>query len=92
MDVKPKKSLKFNANVFAPSSAYTAAVKPVVPTPVPSYVLPLTSTPTFASAASVSMKLPKLVLDKIDRDPLEWPEWSVQFLATVDESGISDRN
>ena len=92
MDVKPKKSFKFDANVFAPSSAYAAAVKPVVPTPVPSSASPLTSTPAFAPAASVFMKLPKLVLDKFDGDPLEWPEWSGQFLATVDESGITDSN
>ena len=89
IDVKPKKSLKFDANVFAPSSAYAAAVKPLVPTPVPSSAFSLTSTRSFEPAASLSMKLPKLVLDKIDGDPLEW---SGQFLATVDQSGISDNN
>ena len=92
MDVKPKNSLKFDANVFAPSSAYAAVVKPVVPTPVLPSALPLTLTPAFAPAASVSMKLPKLVLDKFDGDQLEWPGWSGQFLATVDESGMSDSN
>ena len=92
MDGKPKKSLQFDANVFAPTSAYAAAVKPVVPTPVPSSALPLTSTPAFAPAASVSMNLPKLVLDKFDGDPLERPESSGQFLATLDESAISDSN
>ena len=39
---------------------------------------------------SGSMRLPKLVLDKFEGCPLEWPEWSGQFLATVDESGASD--
>ena len=92
IDVKPKKSLKFDATVFAPSSANAAAVKSVVPTPVPPSALILTSTPVFAPAASVFMKLPNLVLDKFDGDPLEWPEWSGQFLATVDESGTSDSN
>ena len=91
MDVKPKKSLKFDANVFAPSSAYVAALKPIVPTPVPPSALPLTSTPAFAPASSVSMKLPKLVLDKFDGDPLEWLEWSGQFLARNDESGIGQQ-
>ena len=37
-------------------------------------------------------QLPKLVLDNCDGDPLEWPEWSGHFLATVDASGISDSN
>ena len=92
MDVKPQKFLKFDANVFATCSAYAAAVKPVVPTPVPSSALLLTPTPAFAPAASVSMKLPKLVLDKFDEDPLELPEWSGQLLATVHESEISDSN
>ena len=36
------------------------------------------------------MKLPKLVLDKFAGDPLEWPEWSGQFLATVDQAGVPD--
>ena len=66
MEVKRMKSLKFHAIVFAPSSAYAAAVKPVVPTPVPSSALPLTSTPAVKLAASVYMKLPKLVLDKFE--------------------------
>ena len=91
-DKKLRKSLKFDANVLAPSSAYVAVVKPVVPTPVPSSRLPLTLTPAFAPAASVSMRSPKLVLDKCDGDLLEWPERSGQFLATVDESAIWDRN
>ena len=90
--VKPKSSLKFDANVFVPSSAYAGAVKPVVPTPVPSSALPLTSTPAFPTAVAVSIKLPKLVLDKFDGDPLEWLEWAEQFLATFDESGLSDSN
>ena len=92
IDMKPKKSLEFDANAFAPSSAYAAAVNPVAPTPVPTSALPLTSTPAFAPIASVSMKLPKIVLNKFHGDPLEWPEWSGKFLATVDESGISDSN
>ena len=33
------------------------------------------------------MKLPKLVLDTFDGNPLEWPE---RFLATFDGSGASD--
>ena len=84
MDVKPKKSLKFDANVCAPSSAYSAAVKPVVPMPVRSSALPLTSLPAFAAAASVSAKMPQLVLNEFDAEPVELPEWSGQFLATVD--------
>ena len=48
----------------------------------------------FSSAAlpsiSVPKKLTKMVLDKICDNLLEWPEWSGQFLATVDESGAAD--
>ena len=82
MDVKTKKSLKFRANVFLPRSAYAAAVKPVVPTPVPSSALPLASSPALLPAVSVFMKLPKLVLDNFDGDPFERPEWSGQFPAS----------
>ena len=38
----------------------------------------------------MGMKLPELVLDKISGDPLEWPEWSGQFLSTVDEVAVDD--
>ena len=38
----------------------------------------------------MGMKLAKLVLDKFSSDPLEWPEWSGQFLSTVDEAAVDD--
>ena len=36
------------------------------------------------------MKLLKLVLHKFDGSPLDWPEWSGQFLAIVDGPGAPD--
>ena len=90
MDGKPKKSLQFNANVFVPSAACAGTVKAASSTPGPPSTLPLGSTLAMLPPVSVSMKLPKLVLDKFDGNPLEWPEWSEQFLATVDGSGASD--
>ena len=38
----------------------------------------------------MGIKLPKLVLDNIPGDPLEEPEWSDQFLSTVDEAAGDD--
>ena len=45
MDGKPKKSMKFDANVFVPSVAYTGAVKVARSTPGPPSTLHLGSTP-----------------------------------------------
>ena len=90
MDDKPKKLLKFDWTVFVPSSAYDGTVKPLVATLAPYYILPSFSTPAFSPTMSVSMKLPKLVLDKFDEDPLEWRDGSGQFLATIDGSRTSD--
>ena len=36
------------------------------------------------------IKLPKLKLPELDGDPLEWPEWSRLFLATVDSAPVDD--
>ena len=74
IDVKPKTSLKFVANVFVPSSASAGAVKTVAATTAYSSTLPLASTPAVLPSTKVSMKLPKLDLDKFDGNPLEWPE------------------
>ena len=90
MDGKPKKSLQFDANVFVPSVAYAGNVKAASSTPGPPSTLPLGSTPAMLPPVSVSVKLLKLVLDKLDGNQLEWPEWSGQFPATVDGSGASD--
>ena len=48
------------------------------------------SRPITTPAVMSPKKLPKLVLDKFAGDPLEWPEWSGQFLATVDQAGVPD--
>ena len=47
--------------------------------------------PTFRIAATANSQrnLPKLKLREFDGDPLDWPEWSGMFLATVDSSNIS---
>ena len=89
-DVKPRKSLKFHATVFVPGNASVGAVKTVAPTPAPFSTLTLASTLAVLPRISVSMKLPKLFLDKFDGNPLEWPEWSGQFLAAIEGSGASD--
>ena len=55
--------------------------------------------PSMAANAHVSqpailplmgMKLPKLVLNKFFCNPLEWPEWSGQFLLTADETALEE--
>ena len=74
LNVKHKKSLIFDANVFIPRSACAGAVKTVMPTPAPSSTLHLAPTPADSPAVSVPMKLPKLVMEKFDGDPLDWPE------------------
>ena len=38
----------------------------------------------------MNMKLPKLILEKFSGNPLDWPEWSGQFLATVDQAQVDD--
>ena len=90
MEWNPRKSLKFDSKVFVPSVAYTGAVKASSSTPRPPSTIPLGSTPAMLPLVSVSMELPKLVFNKFDANPLEWPEWSGQFLAKVDGSGASD--
>ena len=37
-----------------------------------------------------SSSLPKLKLNNFDGNPLEWPEWTSMFLATVDQRPIPD--
>ena len=37
-----------------------------------------------------SSNLPKLKLNNFDGNPLEWPEWSSMFIATVDQRPIPD--
>ena len=37
-----------------------------------------------------SSSLPKLRLNNFDGNPLEWPEWSSMFIATVDKRTIPD--
>ena len=37
-----------------------------------------------------SSSLPELRLNNFDRNPLEWPEWSSMFIATVDKRTIPD--
>ena len=66
VDGKPKKLLQIDANVFVPSLAYAGAGKAASSTPGPPSTLPLGSSPAMLPPVSVSMKLPKLVLDKFD--------------------------
>ena len=42
------------------------------------------------SGYSGSSSLPKLKLNNFDGNPLEWPEWSSMFIATVDQRPIPD--
>ena len=41
-------------------------------------------------AANKFINLPKLKLPEFSGNPLEWPEWSSLFLATVDSAGIDN--
>ena len=87
LGAKPKKTLMFDpSKTFTPGQS-TKAEPPFTP----SLTLPNVSAPGFTiPETSIPMKLPKLVLDKFSGDPLEWPEWSRQFLATVDQAGVAD--
>ena len=89
IDVKPKKALKFSSDVFVPSNAAPVGAK--TSEPKQGFEM-MQSTPaaTGLPLVSVPMKLPKMVLDKYSGDPLEWPEWSGQFIATIDQSGVAD--
>ena len=87
LGAKPKKTLMFDpSKTFTPGQS-TKAEPPITPNltlsnvSAPGFTIPVTSIP---------MKLPKSVLDKFSGDPLEWPEWSGQFLATVDQGGVAD--
>ena len=86
-----RKTIKFNPEkVFVPQTIPTHAARNSPPKQWQRNQ-PLTTT-TFKNLPTVisPMKLPKLVLDKFSGDPLEWPEWSGQFLATVDQAGVPD--
>ena len=89
-DVK-RKTIKFNPEkMFVPQTISTPAASN---SPLKQWQRnqPLATTSFGALPAVMSpMKLPKLVLDKFAGDPLEWPEWSGQFLATVDQAGVPD--
>ena len=45
---------------------------------------------TVHSGYAGSSGLPKLKLNNFDGNPLEWPEWSSMFIATVDQRPIPD--
>ena len=47
-------------------------------------------TRTTLPSLSVPMKLPKMALDNLSGNTLEWPEWSDQFIATNEQYGVSD--
>ena len=89
-NVKPKRELKFASTVFVPSNISVGVAKAAAPNHVLGSTMQPTPTPTALPSVSVPMKLPKMVLDKFSGDPLEWPEWSGQFLATVDQAGVAD--
>ena len=44
----------------------------------------------YNTGYSGSSSLPKLKLNNFDGNPLEWPEWSSMFIATVDQRPITD--
>ena len=44
----------------------------------------------YNSGCAGSSSLPKLKLNNFDGNPLEWPEWSSMFIATVDQRPIPD--
>ena len=44
----------------------------------------------YNTGYSGSSSLPKLKLNNFDGNPLEWPEWSSMFIATVDQRSIPD--
>ena len=44
----------------------------------------------YNTGYSGSSSLPKLKLNNFDGNPLEWPEWSSMFIATVDQRPIPD--
>ena len=44
----------------------------------------------YNTGNSGSCSLPKLKLNNFDGNPLEWPEWSSMFIATVDQRPIPD--
>ena len=44
----------------------------------------------YNSGYAGSSNLPKLKLNSFDGNPLEWPEWSSMFIATVDRRPIPD--
>ena len=44
----------------------------------------------YNTGYSGSSSLPKLMLNNFDGNPLEWPEWSSMFIATVDQRPIPD--
>ena len=71
--------------VYDPSKTFIPSTNPIHAATFPtSQVNPSTMLPVMG------LKLPKLVLDKFSGDPLEWPEWSGQFLSTVDEAVLDD--
>ena len=45
---------------------------------------------SFNPTANKFINLPKLKLPEFSGNPLEWPEWSSLFLATVDSAGIDN--
>ena len=54
-----------------------------------SLILVLHITFSIASTGSSQRSLSKLKLREFDGNPLDWPEWSGVFSATVDSSNIS---
>ena len=44
----------------------------------------------YNTGLSGNSNLPKLKLNNFDGNPLEWPEWSSMFIATVDQRPIPD--
>ena len=53
-------------------------------------VSPRASLLRYNTGYSGSSSLPKLKLNNFDGNPLEWPEWSSMFIATVDQRPIPD--
>ena len=88
--VEFQKTLKFGSNVIIPSATPIGGEKQADPQLVSASKIQLPSTTADSPSVSVPMKFSRMVLDKSSGNLLEWPEWSGQFLATVDESGEAE--
>ena len=82
---KTMKTLEFGLNEFVPSAAPFGVGKQAEPQQVSAPRTQLFSTPAALPSVAVLMKLPKMLLDKVFSNAMEWPDWYGQFLVSVKE-------